>query len=393
MSRLDRCFNISDLRDGARRYLPSPLFHYIEGGADDEYTKRQNTEAFNKYEFVPNYLRDMRHIDMRSTVFGRQLAWPLIMAPTGMTQLFHPAGERAVAVAAAKAGVGYSLSTMATTSLEDIAEVNDGLKIFQLYLLTDDGLNYETIDRCKEAGYDALCLTVDTVVPGNRERDGRTGMTVPPKLNLRSLLDFSLKPKWCIDYLLGKKFDLPNCKSRSDSSETDLSSLAVLFASIMDRNLNWERAEKLIQYWGKPFAIKGIMSVEDARKAVAIGASAIIVSNHGGRQLDYAPATVDMLADIVDAVGGDIEIIVDGGIRRGSHIVKALALGATACMVGRPYLYGLAAGGQAGVTKSLELLRRETERTLGLLGCAELSQLGRQHLRAANQLPNFLTRG
>lgn len=392
MTNLNRCFNVNDLREGARRYLPSPLFHYIEGGADDEYTKAQNTEAYNKYQLVPNYLRDMRKIDMRSTVLGRQLQWPVIMAPTGMTQLFHPAGERAVAIEAAKSGVGYALSTMATTSLETIAELNDGLKMFQLYLLTDDGLNYETIDRCKEAGYDALCLTVDTVVPGNRERDGRTGMTVPPQLNLRSLMDFSLKPKWCLDYLFGQAFDLPNCKSRNDTSASDLSSLAVLFASIMDRNLNWERAEKLIAYWGKPFAIKGIMSVEDAKKAVDIGATAIIVSNHGGRQLDGAPATVDVLADIVDAVEGRAEVIADGGIRRGSQIVKALAMGASACMVGRTYLYGLAAAGQPGVAKMLDLLRRETERTLGLVGCAELSQLNRQHLRAANSLPDFMTR-
>lgn len=384
-----KLLNLEDYRQKARRYLPAPLFHYIEGGADDEYTLGKNTDAYRRYDFSPNYLRDMRAIDTGTTLFGRKLSFPLLLAPTGMTRLFHPGGELAVARAADAAGVGYSLSTMATTSLEDIAARVAGLKVFQLYLLTDDGLNLETIDRCKAAGYDALCLTVDTVVPGSRERDARTGMTVPPKLSLRSLVDFSLRPLWCLDYFLGEKFDLPNCRGR-DSGGADLSSLAVLFASIMDRNITWERAEKLIQYWGKPFAIKGILSVEDARRAADIGATAIVISNHGGRQLDGAPATIDVVAEIADAVGDRVEIIVDGGIRRGSQIVKALAMGARACMVGRPYLYGLASGGEQGVARVLDTLRRETERTMGLIGCASVQEIGRKHLRAAEALPAFL---
>ncbi|MEA3298600.1 MAG: alpha-hydroxy acid oxidase [Pseudomonadota bacterium] len=382
--------NLEDYRQKARGYLPAPLFHYIEGGADDEYTLGRNTDAYRRYDFSPNYLRDMRAIDTGTTLFGRKLSFPLLLAPTGMTRLFHPGGELAVARAADAAGVGYSLSTMATTSLEDVATTVTGLKVFQLYLLTDDGLNLETIDRCKAAGYDALCLTVDTVVPGSRERDARTGMTVPPKLSLRSLVDFSLRPRWCLDYLLGEKFDLPNCRGR-DSGGGDLSSLAVLFASIMDRNITWERAEKLIRYWGKPFAIKGILSVEDAVRAADIGASAIVISNHGGRQLDGAPATIDVVAEIADAVGDRVEIIVDGGIRRGSQIVKALAMGARACMVGRPYLYGLASGGEQGVAGVLETLRRETERTMGLIGCTAVTEIGRKHLRAAAALPAFLS--
>jgi L-lactate dehydrogenase (cytochrome) len=231
---------------------------------------------------------------------------------------------------------------------------------------------------------------VDTVVPGNRERDGRSGMTIPPQLSLRSLVDFGLRPRWCLDYWRGGRFDLPNCKSRGDTGQRELAALAVLFASIMDRNLTWARAQALVQYWGKPFAIKGVLSVADAVRAADIGASAIIISNHGGRQLDGAPATIEVLPEIVDAVGDRLEIIVDGGIRRGSQIVKALAMGADACMIGRPYLYGLAAGGQAGVARALALLRAETVRTMGLIGCDRVGQIDRDSLRAAAALPAFL---
>lgn len=387
MSRLEDCFNLHDFVEAARRRLPGPLFHYIDGGADDELTKRANSDAFERYNLVPRYLHDIRQVDMRRTVFGCALEWPLLLSPTGMTRVFHPDGEIAVAAEAARAGVAYSLSTMATTSIEAVAAACDGPKIFQLYLLNDDGLNLAMIDRCKAAGFDAICLTVDTVVAGNRERDLRYGLTVPPRLGRRNLLAFAQRPGWCLNYLAGGGISLPNVPAENGGS---LGTLAAFFAAKMEQNITWARVERLMQYWGKPFVIKGLQSVADARNAAAAGVTGIIVSNHGGRQLDGGAAAVDLIGNIVDAVGDQLEVVLDGGVRRGSHIVKALAMGARACMIGRPYLYGLSAFGQPGVQRVLSLLRQETARTLALLGCANLDDVSRQHLTAAGKLPEFL---
>lgn len=392
MTRAGNCYNIADFERQARKKLPAPLYHYIAGGADDEKTTAGNSRAFDRYELMPNYLRDIRAIDMRRTVLGRELAWPLFLAPTGMTRLFHTSGECGVAVEAARSGVGYALSTMATASVEDIAAVSSGPKMFQLYLLNDEALNFEMIDRCKAAGFDALCLTVDTVVAGNRERDLRTGLTIPPKLGLASMIAFAMRPRWCLDYFAGGKFRLPNISGGSGGNG-DLSTLAAYFAARMERNISWTAVERIAAHWGKPFAIKGIQSVRDARLAAASGASAVILSNHGGRQLDGAPPTIDIVANVVDAVGDRVEVILDGGVRRGAHIVKALAMGARACMTGRPYLYGLAAYGAPGAARVLELLRAETERTLALLGCAHVDELGRDHIRLAGTAPDFLREG
>ena len=389
MARTGNCHNIADFERLARKRLPAPLYHYIAGGADDERTVQANVEGFDRYNLVPDYLKDVRSIDMSRRVLGRDLAWPLLLAPTGMTRMFHRDGELGVAREAERSGVGYGLSTMATSSIEDVGQASTGAKIFQLYLLNDEQLNFAMIDRCKAAGFDALCLTVDTVVAGNRERDLRTGLTVPPRLTPASLMAFALRPRWCADYLTSTAFSLPNVGA-AEGSGGDLSTLSAYFAARMERNITWSAVERIAQYWGRSFAIKGIQSVRDARMAAASGATAVILSNHGGRQLDSAAPTIDLLADIVDATGDRLEIILDGGIRRGSHIVKALAMGATACMTGRPYLYGLSAFGAAGVARVLELLRAETERTLGLLGCASLSDLGRNHIRLATDVPDFL---
>ncbi|MEB0184441.1 alpha-hydroxy acid oxidase [Pseudomonas sp. Bout1] len=387
MSRLEDCFNVGDFAAAARRRLPAPLFHYIAGGADDELTLRANTEAFARYDLVPQYLHDIRKVDMRRSVFGCPLEWPLLLSPTGMTRVFHPAGELAVAREAARAGVAYSLSTMGTTSIEAVAQACSGPKIYQLYLLNDDGLNLHMIERCKAAGFDAICLTVDTIVAGNRERDLRHGLTVPPRLNLKNLWSFAQRPHWCLDYLVGGGISLPNVPTPDGG---DLGTLAAFFAAKMEQNITWARVERLMQHWGKPFVIKGLQSVSDARNAAAAGVHGIIVSNHGGRQLDGTAATVDLVANIVDAVGDQLEVVLDGGVRRGSHIVKALAMGARACMLGRPYLYGLAAFGQPGVQRVLSLLRQETARTLALLGCANLDEINRQHITVAGKLPHFL---
>jgi len=388
MARLADCYNVADFARAAERRLPRPLFHYIDGGADDEITKAANTRAFERYSFVPQYLKDVTSIDMSRSVLGCDLQWPLILAPTGMTKMFHPGGELAVALEAARSGVAYSLSTMATTSIEDIAARCAGPKIFQLYMLNDEALNFEIIDRAKAAGFDALCLTVDTVVAGNRERDLRTGLTVPPRLTMKSLFDFAMRPSWCASYVLGGRFSMPNVATNMGGS--DLSTLAGYFAAKMEKHITWSAVEKLASHWNKPFAIKGLQSVHDARLAAASGANAVIISNHGGRQLDGASPTIDIVASIVDAVGDRIDVILDGGVRRGSHIVKALAMGARACMTGRPYLYALSAYGPAGVARVLTLLRGETERTLALLGCRSVDQLTRDHNRSARELPEFL---
>lgn len=380
MASAEKCVNIGDLERAARARLPSPLYDYIAGGADDEYTLRRNVSAYDAYEIVPSYLQDVRHVDLSRQVLGRRLEWPLIMAPTGMNKLFHKDGETGVAREAAKAGAGYSLSTMGTASIEDIAAASDGFKMFQLYPLNDHGLNRAMIQRCRAAGFDALCITVDCIVAGNRERDLRSGMTVPPKFTLSSIARFASRPQWCVDYLLGDKFSLPNIGD--GASGGNVSTLSSYFAEKMESNITWAMIAAIAAEWGGPLAIKGLQSPEDADLASKSGASAVIISNHGGRQLDGAPATIDSLPAIVDAVGGRLEIILDGGIRRGSHIAKAIALGATACMAGRPYLYGLAAFGAPGVERALQILRDELQRTLALMGCASLDQLTLEKLRS-----------
>jgi L-lactate dehydrogenase (cytochrome) len=388
MARLRDCVSLHDFEQAARRRLPDALFHYIAGGADDELTQRANTSAYERYHLVPNYLRDIRSVDMRRRVFGMDLAWPVLLSPTGLTRVFHPDGEVAVAAEAAAAGIGYSLSTMGTTSIEEVGAATRGPKMYQLYLFQDDAANFEMIDRCSAAGYDALCVTVDTVVAGNRERDARSGLTVPPRLNSRNFLGFARHPGWCLRYLAHGGITMPNIPAKDGNRS--LGTLAAYFAANMEQNITWARIERLMRHWGKPFVVKGLQSVADARRAADCGVAGIIVSNHGGRQLDGGQATINLVGDIVDAVGDRLDVVVDGGIRRGTHVVKALAIGARACMIGRPYLYGLSAFGRPGVARVLSLLRQETARTLALTGCATLDDLGRQHIFPASRLPGFM---
>jgi L-lactate dehydrogenase (cytochrome) len=374
---IDRCFNVADFRRLARRRLPAPMFHYIDGGADDELTLRRNTSAFDNYNLMPSGLVDTSVLDVTTEVLGQKLSMPLFLAPTGLTRLFHHDGERAVARAAAEAGTMYSLSTLSSVSIEEVGTITSGPKMFQIYIHKDRGLTYEFINRCKAAGYHSLCLTVDTIVAGNRERDLMTGMTTPPRMTLASLLSFALHPLWTLNYLTHEKFQLANVADRITAGSTAASSVIDYINEQFDRALTWQDAEKAIAAWGGPFAIKGVMSVADARRAVEVGASAIMISNHGGRQLDSAPAPIDCVESIVDAVGDKIEVIVDGGVRRGSHVLKALALGAKACSMGRPYLYALAAGGEAGVMRLLGRLRAEIDRDMALMGCTNITQVAR----------------
>ncbi|MDH3351208.1 MAG: alpha-hydroxy-acid oxidizing protein [Gammaproteobacteria bacterium] len=373
--RLKNCYRSSDFRRLAKQRLPAPIFHYIDGGSDDEVTLARNTDAFEAVDLVPNVLAGVGEIDMSVSVLGQKLDMPLFFAPTAMQRLFHHDGEFAIAEAAARYGTLFGVSTIGTRSIEELGAFNDAPKLFQIYVHNDPGLTTDMIARCKAANFSALALTVDTIVSGNRERDYITGMTTPPKLTPRSLLSFATHPGWTFNYLLRKKFDLPNISQAIDVGSKVQSSVVDYLNTQMKRTIDWDDAASMIEEWGGPFAIKGVMSVDDAKRCVEVGASAIMISNHGGRQLDGSRSPFDQLPAIVDAVGGDIEIIVDGGIRRGTHVLKALAMGATACSGGRMYLYALAGAGPAGVDRAMGLLRDEIERDMMLMGCPSIARL------------------
>lgn len=379
--RVEDCHNVEEFRRLAKQRLPGPIFHYIDGGADDEVTYRRNSEAFETCDLVPNVLAGVEHVDMTTTVMGKTIAMPLMLSPTALQRLFHWQGERAVARAAEKAGTWFGISSLATVSIEEIGRTISTPKMFQLYVHKDKGLNRAMIDQCKAARFDAITLTVDTIVGGNRERCKRTGFTSPPRLTLASMASFALHPQWAINYFGREKFELSNLKDHVAEGSNISLSVADYFNTMLDQSIDWKTAEAIRADWGGQFCLKGIMSVEDARRAVDIGASAIMVSNHGGRQLDGSRAPFDQLAEIVDAVGDRIDVICDGGIRRGTHVLKALSVGAKACSGGRLYLYALAAAGQAGVEQTLRNLHDEIERGMKLMGMKTLADLGRANLR------------
>ena len=284
--RLKDCYNFSDFRKLAKKNLPAPIFHYIDGGSDDEVTLKRNTESFSKCDLVPTILASVGEPDMSTKVFGQKINMPLFLSPTAMQRLYHHDGDKASARAAEKFGTFYSMSTMGTSSIEEVSNVSGGPKLFQLYIHKDQSLTDNLIDRCKRSGFNAMCLTVDTVVAGNRERDHRWGFTTPPKLNFKSLLSFALHPKWSINYLTHKKFELANVSHFTKKGSSIAKGVMEYINEQYDPGMGWKDAEYCIKRWGGPFAIKGVMSVEDAKRAVEIGASAIMLSNHGGRQLD-----------------------------------------------------------------------------------------------------------
>jgi L-lactate dehydrogenase (cytochrome) len=365
----------------AKRRLPAPIFHYIDGAADDEVTYRRNTEAYERCDLVPNVLTGVESIDMSTTVMSQKLDMPLYCSPIALQRLFHHDGERAVAKAAEKFGTMFGISSLATVSVEEIGSTISTPKLFQLYFHKDRGLTNSMIERCITAKFDVLALTVDTITGGNRERDLRSGFTSPPRLTLKSLFSFALHPRWAINYFTHEKFELPQLKEYVKEGSSISVSVGDYFSTMLDQSMNWQDAETVRKRWGKQFCLKGIMSVADAKRAVDIGATAIMVSNHGGRQLDGSRSPFDQLAEIVDAVGDRIDVICDGGITRGTHVLKALSVGAKACSGGRFYLYALAAAGQAGVERALQNLRAEIERDMKLMGCRSVDQLSRDNLR------------
>jgi L-lactate dehydrogenase (cytochrome) len=380
-TRVERCYNIAELRKLAKKNMPAPMFHYIDGAADDEWTLRRNTAAFDDYEFMPRALVDVSNIDMSTTLFGQKIAWPYFCSPTALQRLFNYEGERATARAAHASGTIFSLSSISSSNIEDTAKFTDGPKVFQVYVFKDRSLSREFVQRAKDSKYVALQLTVDVTVSGNRERDLVTGMTVPPRLGLMSLLDIAMKPKWVYRHLTTPKIEVANVAHRPPPGSDKLGGIIQYLNAQIDRSVTWKDAEWMINEWGGPFAIKGIMTAADAKRAADIGATAVMVSNHGGRQLDFSPAPFDVLKEIVDAVGDRVEVILDGGVRRGTHVLKALALGARACSAGRPHLYGLGAGGEAGVRQALSLLKTEIARGMALLGCGKLSDIDSSLIR------------
>jgi L-lactate dehydrogenase (cytochrome) len=377
---LRRCHNFHDFRRLAERRLPGPIFNYIDGAADDEVTHRRNTKAFESCDLVPQILRGVENVDLSVTVMGQKLALPVYCSPTALQRLFHHQGERAVAAAAAKYGTMFGVSSLGTVSLEELRKAHDTPQVYQFYFHKDRGLNRAMLQWAKDARVDIMMLTVDSITGGNRERDLRTGFSIPFSLTLAGMLQFAMKPMWGINYATHERFRLPQLDEHVDMSGGALS-IGRYFTEMLDPSMNWDDVAEMVRQWNGQFCLKGIMSVADAKRAAEIGCTGIVVSNHGGRQLDGSRASFDQLAEIVDAIGDRIDVLMDGGVQRSTHVLKALSVGAKAIGLGRYYLYPLAAAGRAGVERALSLMKTEIERDMKLMGRTEISQLSRDNLR------------
>lgn len=378
--RLTDCHNFHDFRKLAQRRLPGPIFNYIDGAADDEVTYRRNTASFERCDLVPDVLRGVGTVDLSVTVMGQKLAVPFYCSPTALQRLFHHEGERAVAAAASRHGTMFGVSSLGTVGLEELRRKYTTPQAYQFYFHKDRGLNRAMLQRAKEAGVDVLMLTVDSITGGNRERDLRTGFSIPFRLTPGGMLQFALKPAWALNYLAHERFSLPQLDEHVDMSGGAMS-IGRYFTEMLDPSMTWSDVAEMVRDWNGQFCLKGIMSVADARRAAEIGCTGIILSNHGGRQLDGSRAPFDQLAEIVDAVGDRLDVMMDGGVQRGTHVLKALALGAKAVGIGRFYLFPLAAAGEAGVERALGLMRAELERGMKLMGCTAIGQLARDQLR------------
>ncbi len=380
--RLSRAGSWEDLRGLARRRLPRGCFDYIDGGAEDERTLRANVDAFADVVFAPRVLQGLREVSPVASILGSPAAYPLVLAPTGFTRIADPAGELAVARAAQRAGLPYTLSTLSTRSIEEVRAVSDGRLWFQVYAWRDRGLVREMVDRAAAARYEALVLTVDTAVFGRRERDVRRGFSLPPMLGPSTVVDGLLHPSWTAGLLRNDPIRFANVIGREVGDGATPVTLADYINHQFDPSLSWTDIDWLRSIWDGPIVVKGIQRVADAIRAADAGVDAIALSNHGGRQLDGSPATFTLVGPVADAVGGRTEIICDGGIRRGSDIVKAVAAGATSCMAGRAYLYALGAAGERGVDTLLGWWRDDIVRTLHLIGAGSIDDLDPSYLGA-----------
>jgi L-lactate dehydrogenase (cytochrome) len=378
--RLARAANVDDLRRIARRRLPGGVFDYIDGAAEDERTLAANAQAFADCGFVPRVLRGVSEVNTSTTILGKPSAMPFILAPTGFTRIADPQGELAVARAAARAGIPYALSTLGTRSIEELRAVSDGRLMFQVYAWRDRSMVKEMVQRAADAKYEALMLTVDTAVLGRRERDVRRGFSLPPKIGLRTFVDGAVHPSWTLKFVMNEPIRFANVVGSDKGDGASPVNLSDYINSQFDPALSWADIDWLREQWSGPIIVKGIQSVDDAVHAASIGVEAIALSNHGGRQLDGAPAAFSLVAPVADAVGGRTEIICDGGVRRGSDIVKAVAAGATCAMAGRPYLYALGAAGERGVDRLLQWFHGDMTRTMNLIGCGDVDQLDRSYL-------------
>lgn len=379
---LSRCYNIEDLRALAKRRLPGVIFDYIERGAEDEITMQRNQQVFSDYAFLPRVLRNVSRVDLSTSVQGIPIRMPLLLAPTGLTRMFHHEGEAAVAKAAHAHGLIYSLSTVSTTALEDIPPSAATGNFFQIYIWNDKTIVDDLIERARRSGYKAIYLAVDTAAFGNRERDLQNGQKLPLLLQANIIKGALLPARWpwLVNFLKISPLRFANLVGHLGHG-AQLAKVVTDINAQFNAAIEWEDARNLQKRWGGPFIIKGIQSVEDAVLAAEMGASGIVLSNHGGRQLDGAITALELLPEVVAAVGTRTEVYIDGGIRRGSDVIKAIALGARACLIGRPYLYGLAAGGGAGVERSLQIFHEEMTRVMQLLGCSRLDELSPAHVR------------
>jgi L-lactate dehydrogenase (cytochrome) len=381
---LKDCHNFQDFRQLAKRRLPGPIFNYIDGGADDEVTLRKNTAAFDSCDLLPSVLRGVSDVDLSVSVMGQTLDMPVYCSPTALQRLFHHRGERAVAAAAEAYGTMFGVSSLGTVSLEELRAKHKNPQVYQFYFHRDRGLNAAMMQRAKDAGVEVMMLTVDSITGGNRERDLRTGFSIPFRLTLGGMIQFAIKPMWGINYVTHERFKLPQLDDHVDMSG-GASSIGGYFTEMLDPSMTWDDVGQMVQAWGGQFCLKGVMTVEDARRAVEIGCTGIVLSNHGGRQLDGSRTPFDQLAEIVDAVGDKIDVMMDSGIQRGTHVLKALSQGAKAVGIGRGYLYALAAAGQPGVERALGLLKAEIERDMKLMGATSVSQLSPDNLRYLNR--------